>query len=72
VYPNTSASEAGLTARLIVLKIDGIPTQGKTLAECASIGKGPAGEKVRMELKDPQRAETRTIELTRRKFVAGS
>jgi len=34
IFPNTSASDAGLTRGLIVQRINGVLTQGKTLAEC--------------------------------------
>jgi CubicO group peptidase (beta-lactamase class C family) len=68
IFPNTSASEHGLIAGLIVKKINDIETQGKTLDECAGIGRGPVGGKVRMELLDPVRHETNTVELVRQKF----
>ncbi|MDB6054004.1 MAG: putative Serine-type D-Ala-D-Ala carboxypeptidase [Verrucomicrobiales bacterium] len=69
VFPNTSASEAGLTRGLIVEKINGLPTQGKTLAECVSIGKERADGKVTMQLINPEQKSTNTVELVRKKFL---
>jgi CubicO group peptidase (beta-lactamase class C family) len=68
VYPNTSAAKAGLAAGLVVQKINDIPTQGRTLEECASIGRGPADGTVRMELFDTLRHKTNTVDLVRQKF----
>jgi CubicO group peptidase (beta-lactamase class C family) len=70
VYPNTSASRAGLSAGLIVQKVNGVPTAGKSLTECIDLGRGGVGTMVRMELVDPTRQETNTVELTKRKFAA--
>jgi C-terminal processing protease CtpA/Prc len=69
VFPNTSAAEAGLTQGLIVQKINGVPTQGKTLAECVSIGKERADGKVAMQLMNPEQKTTNTVELVRKKFL---
>jgi CubicO group peptidase (beta-lactamase class C family) len=69
IFPNTSASEAGLRRGLIVQKINGVPTQGKTLAECVRIGKERADGKVAMELVDPRQKSTNTVELIQKKFL---
>jgi PDZ domain len=65
VIPNTPASQAGLTAGLIVYRIDDVPTGGKSLAECVSLIRGTVGTKVRLALIDPERRETNTVEFTR-------
>jgi hypothetical protein len=69
IFPNTSASEAGLTRGLIVQRINGVPTQGKTVAECVSIGKERADGKVTMQLMNPEQKTTNTVELVRKTFL---
>jgi serine-type D-Ala-D-Ala carboxypeptidase/endopeptidase len=69
VFPNMPASQAGLSAGLILQKVDGIPTAGKSTDLCACYIRGRAGTKVRLELVDPKRNETNTVELTRQKFT---
>ncbi len=70
-YPNTPAAQAGLSAGLIIEKIDGIPTANKSLADCLNIARGAPGTKVRFELVNPELKETNSVELTRRKFPIG-
>jgi len=69
VFPNSPASQAGLLPELIVQKVDGVSTAGKSLAECLGLIRGKAGTKVRLELVNPKRNETNTVELTRQKFT---
>lgn len=69
IFPNTPASQAGLQAGLVVQKIDDIPAAGKSMDWCASLIRGKAGTKVRLELINPERNETSTVELLRQKFV---
>ena len=68
VYPNTPAAQAGLAPGLIVEQIDGIPTAGKSVADCLNIAQGAAGTKVRLELATPDGSQTNTVELTRQKI----
>jgi C-terminal processing protease CtpA/Prc len=49
--------------------VDGVSTTGKSLAECLGLIRGKAGTKVRLELVNPKRNETNTVELTRQKFT---
>jgi membrane protease YdiL (CAAX protease family) len=63
--PNTPASGAGLAYGLVIQKIDGTSTDCKSLQQCADLGRGPAGSKVKYELVDPTRNQTNTVELTR-------
>jgi C-terminal processing protease CtpA/Prc len=63
------ASEAGLSAGLILQKVDGIPTADKSTELCACYIRGQAGAKVRLELVNPERNKTNTVELTRQKFT---
>jgi D-alanyl-D-alanine-carboxypeptidase/D-alanyl-D-alanine-endopeptidase len=68
VLPETPAEEAGLTAGDIIATIDDVATLGKDLTACIELLRGPAGTKVRLGILTPERSETRTVELTRRKF----
>jgi hypothetical protein len=69
VLPESPAAKAGLSAGLIIQKIDGVQASGKSLAEYLTLLRGPAGTKVRLELFSPGRKETNTVELTRQKYV---
>jgi CubicO group peptidase (beta-lactamase class C family) len=71
VYPESPASQAGLSAGLIIQKIENVPTTGKTIAECAILLRANGSPTVRLELinPDPERKETNTVELTRGKFL---
>jgi CubicO group peptidase (beta-lactamase class C family) len=69
VFPNMPAAQAGLSAGLILQKVDGIPTAGKSTDLCACYIRGKAGTKVRLELVNAKRNETNTVELTRQKFT---
>ncbi len=69
VLPNTPAAQAGLTSGLIVQKIDGVSTAGKSLAECVALIRGAAGTTVQLELLDPQKNEPKTVVLTRQSFT---
>lgn len=65
VVPNTPASKAGLSGGSIIQKIDGTPTDGKSLKDCADRMRGPAGSKVKLELVDTASNKTNTVEVTR-------
>ena len=54
---------------LIIQKIEDVPTAGKTVAECAVLLRANGSPKVRLELVNPERKETNTVELTRGKFL---
>lgn len=68
VLPNSPASEAGLSAGLMIRRIDDASAAGKGLTECIGLIRGAAGTKVRLELVDPKQNTTNTVELTRRKI----
>jgi serine-type D-Ala-D-Ala carboxypeptidase/endopeptidase len=68
IIPNSPASRAGLSAGLIIQKIDDVPTATKSLPECVNLIRGKAGTKVRLELVASNRSATNTIEITRAKF----
>jgi len=69
VIPNSPASQAGLSAGLIVQRIDDVSTTGKGLTECAGLIRGLSGTKVRLELVDPKQNTTNTVEVTRGKYL---
>jgi carboxyl-terminal processing protease len=68
VVANTPASEAHITSGLMVSKVDGVSMEGKPLAECVNLIRGPAGTTVQLELVTPDKSQTNTVELTRRKL----
>jgi CubicO group peptidase (beta-lactamase class C family) len=72
VLSNSPAAQAGLSAGLLIQKINDVSTTGKSLAECVDLIRGPAGTKVRLEVLNPERNETKTVELTRAKFATSS
>ncbi|HSY19193.1 MAG TPA: serine hydrolase [Candidatus Acidoferrales bacterium] len=69
IVPNSPAAQAGLSAGLMVQKIDDVATTGKNPTLCAALIRGKAGTKVRLELMNPKRNETNTVELMRQKFT---
>ncbi|MDZ4404313.1 serine hydrolase [Prosthecobacter sp.] len=72
VFPKSPAGKAGLAPGLLIQKINGTSIEGKPLKECLEMMGGPVGTKVSMELLDPERKKTKTVELTRQKFVTAS
>jgi CubicO group peptidase (beta-lactamase class C family) len=69
VYPKSPAAAAGLSAGLVIQKIDAVSTTGKSLPECLSLLRGKAGTKVRLELVNTEKNRTNVVELTRQKFL---
>src|SRR5947209_2556329 len=69
VYPQSPASQAGLSAGLIIQKIENVSIAGKTVAECTVLLRANGSPKVRLELVNQERKETNTVELTRGKFL---
>jgi carboxyl-terminal processing protease len=65
VLPNSPALRAHLTPGLLVLKIDDTRTADTNLKDCVDKLRGEAGTKVRLELLDPKKGETNTVELIR-------
>jgi C-terminal processing protease CtpA/Prc len=61
-----------LSPGLMIREINGISVTGKTVQECLEMMAGPAGTKVRLQLSEPNHTETKTIELTRQKFLMPS
>jgi hypothetical protein len=69
IISNTPAFYAGLSAGLMIQRIDDIATTSKTLAENVNLLRGKAGTKVRLDLINSDQNTTNTVELTRQKFV---
>jgi CubicO group peptidase (beta-lactamase class C family) len=72
VFPQSPAFNGGLTNGLLIQKINDQSTLGKTPDACAQLIRGPVGSKVRLEIINPVRNETNTVELTRQKFITSS
>lgn len=69
VMPNTPAAEAHITGGMIVSKVDDVSLDGKPLADCVNLIRGPSGTTMRLELVTPDHSQTNTVELTRRKIT---
>jgi D-alanyl-D-alanine-carboxypeptidase/D-alanyl-D-alanine-endopeptidase len=72
VYRGSPASQAGLIVGVVIQRIGDVPTAGKSAADCLALLHANGRSTVRLELLDPQRNETNTLELTRGKFVTWS
>ncbi len=72
VYPKSPAGRAGLSKGGLIRKINGVSVEGKSIQECLGLLGGPVGTKVRLEILNPERKETNTVELTRQKFVTST
>jgi len=69
VWPNSPAGRARLATGLHIEKINGAEVKGKSLPECIGMMAGPVGTKVQLELFDPERKESKAVELTKEKFL---
>jgi D-alanyl-D-alanine-carboxypeptidase/D-alanyl-D-alanine-endopeptidase len=72
IIPNSPAEKAGLMRGLIIQKIDDKQTMGLSLHECVKLLAGPVGGKVRLALVDPKGNDSKTVELTRQKFLVST
>jgi CubicO group peptidase (beta-lactamase class C family) len=69
VFPKSPAARAGLSAGFVIQQINDVSVKGKSLEECIGMVGGPIGTKVRLEVFDPKRKESRTVELTKQRFL---
>jgi S1-C subfamily serine protease len=69
VLANSPAEEAGLSAGLLIEKINDVSTANKQMADCVNLIRGPAGTKLRLDVLDPQLNKKKSVELTRKKFA---
>lgn len=72
VFPQSPAFNAGFSTGFLIQKINDQSTTGKTPDACAQLIRGPVGSKLRLEIINPTRNETNTIELTRQKFTTSN
>jgi C-terminal processing protease CtpA/Prc len=68
IVPGSPAAKAGITSGLILSKVDGYSMQGRPLAECANLVRGPVGTSVQLELITSDHSQTNSVELTRQKL----
>ena len=69
VFPKSPAAQAGLSERLLIGKINDVSAEGKSLQEYIDMMAGPVGTKVRLEVVNSESNETKTVELTKQKFL---
>lgn len=62
---NSPAVQAGLSAGLLITKINGASTEGKTLPQDVYLTRGRIGTSVILELVDPKLKQTNAVELIR-------
>ncbi len=72
VFPSSPAFNAGFSVGILIQKINDQSTIDKTPDACAQLIRGPVGSKVRLEIINPTRNETNTVELTRQKFTTSN
>lgn len=69
IYPKSPAGKAGVSAGLVIQEINGVSVVKKSLKECLGMIGGPEGEAVKFQLLNVESNESKTIELTRSKFI---
>jgi RNA polymerase sigma factor (sigma-70 family) len=65
VVPGSVAARAGFSKGLVIHSVAGVPASNLTLRECVRRMQGPPGSMVRLELIDPARNLTNTVDFTR-------
>jgi uncharacterized membrane protein SpoIIM required for sporulation len=65
VFPGGPASKAGLSSGLLIQRIDGSATTGKSAEQCGDMIHGPVGTKVKLEVIDMVHSTTNAVELVR-------
>ena len=69
VFSESPASRAGLSAGLVIQKVEDVPTAGKSLTECQHLLGANGRTNVRLELVNTETSSTNTVEVTRGKFL---
>jgi len=70
IFPNSPASQAGLSVGTLIRKIDETEVKGKTLSECLKLMNGPAGTTLTFEFFNPEKNSTETVPLKKQTFLA--
>jgi uncharacterized membrane protein SpoIIM required for sporulation len=65
IIPGGPAEKAGLSTNLLIQKIDGVATAGKSAQECADMTHGRVGTIVKLEVIDVAHRKTNTVDLVR-------
>jgi uncharacterized membrane protein SpoIIM required for sporulation len=65
VLPDGPAAKAGLSSGLLIQRIDGFATTGRSLKQCRDMLHGGVGTRVRLEMIDTAQSKTNTVELVR-------
>ncbi len=66
------AMRAGLTAGDIILSVDGVPTDGKTLQEVVTQIRGPKGTTVQLEVRQSEQAASHVVSIVRESITIPS
>jgi C-terminal processing protease CtpA/Prc len=69
VVSTSPAAKAGIKRGFVLLAVDGKPTASETLRECVDSIRGQIGTQVRLQIVDPETAQTNEITLTREKII---
>jgi hypothetical protein len=69
VLPSLALSQTNLVPGLMLLKVNGTSTAGKSSGECVFLTRGRVGTDVVLELYNRERRQTNIVELTRKSFT---
>ena len=70
IFANSPASAAGLSAGMLISKINQVSVKGKSLSKCLDLMKGPKGTSLKFQFSKPLRGGKKTIVLTKQEFLA--
>jgi len=70
IFPNSSASKAGLSIGTLIRRIGDTDIKGRPLKECLQLMKGPEGTTLTFDLYELENDTTRTVELKKQAFLA--
>jgi carboxyl-terminal processing protease len=64
-FPHGAARQAGAKPGDLMLDVDGVSTQGRSLSDVVQMLRGEAGTRVVVTVRQPDSSETRTLDMTR-------
>ena len=70
VMPDSPAARAGIVAGAVIEQIGDVSTEGKSLADCVALIRGPIGSKLTLAVVVPGASTAKPVELTREKLAA--